>query len=67
MLHDYIIHFLFLSISCTQGQQMVTSVALRKWVIVVPGRDEASLANLVRTMQNVARPLNFEIAGEMDR
>ena len=44
---------------------MVSSVALRKWVIIVPAREEANVPNLIRTMQQVSRPLGFEIFPEM--
>jgi len=46
---------------------MVTSVALRTWVIVVPGRDENNVSNLVQTMQRVGRPLGFDIGGETEK
>ncbi|ODM95895.1 Protein piwi, partial [Orchesella cincta] len=44
-----------------RSQQMLTSVNLTTWVIIVPQRDFAGVDNLVRTMTKVAAPLSMAI------
>ena len=44
-----------------RSRQMVTTVNLDRWLIFVPQREAANVDNLVRTMCNVAKPLNFII------
>jgi len=44
-----------------RSRQMLSAVNLDKWVIIVPQRDAPNIENLVKTMTNVARPLNMTI------
>ncbi|ODN02964.1 Protein piwi [Orchesella cincta] len=44
-----------------RSDQMLTSVNLTTWVIIVPQRDFAGVDNLVRTMTKVAAPLSMAI------
>jgi len=45
---------------------MLSTVALKKWIMVVPQRDAANLDNLIRTMIKVASPLNMNIAQPLE-
>ncbi len=46
---------------------MVRSITLKNWVIIVPAREAGNVDNLVRTMQNVAKPIGFVIQAETER
>lgn len=44
-----------------RSRQMLTSINLEHWGILVPTKDAGNLDNLLRTMTNVARPLGMSI------
>ncbi len=44
-----------------RSRQMLSTVTLDRWVVFVPLRDAPNVENLIRTMTNVAKPLNFMI------
>ena len=49
-----------------RSRKMLSTINLDRWVIFVPERDAGGVDNLVKTMCNVAKPLNFMIRPPME-
>jgi len=41
--------------------QMLSSVPLENWVVIVPGRDAQAIDHMIGEMQSVANPIRFRI------
>lgn len=57
---------LLISVFDFPGSQLVSNVSLNKWVLIVPQRDANNVDNLVRTIQQVSRPLGFNVANAIE-
>lgn len=48
-----------------RSKQMLTTVNLERWAVIVPQRDAQGVENLARTMAKVSAPLNMRISNPM--
>ena len=61
-----IFHFIYFLYNLFVERSMLSCVDLKGWVIICTERDAQGVDNLVRTMQRVAGPLDFQLAQPLD-